>query len=65
MPNACKISTDPFDSSTVIVIAHKLQSIRNADCIFVIAGGKLVEEGTHNNLVERRGQYYELIKSQL
>jgi ABC-type multidrug transport system fused ATPase/permease subunit len=56
---------DSFDFSTVIVIAHKLQSIRNADCIFVIAGGKLVEEGTHNNLVEKRGQYHELVKSQL
>jgi ABC-type multidrug transport system fused ATPase/permease subunit len=65
MLKTTKTVADSFDSSTVIVIAHKLQSIRNADCIFVIAGGKLVEEGTHNNLVERRGQYYELVKSQL
>ena len=65
MLKTTKTVADPFDSSTVIVIAHKLQSIRNADCIFVIAGGKLVEEGTHNNLVEKGGQYYELVKSQL
>jgi ABC-type multidrug transport system fused ATPase/permease subunit len=65
MLNVCKIIANSFDSSTVIVVAHKLQSIRNADCIFVIAGGKLVEEGTHNDLVKKGGQYYELIKSQL
>ncbi|KAG7528193.1 hypothetical protein FFLO_06337 [Filobasidium floriforme] len=50
---------------TVVVVAHKLQSIRNADHIFVIAEGKLVEQGTHDDLVEKQALYYDLIKSQL
>lgn len=52
-------------SSTVIVIAHKLQSIQNAGSISVIADERLVEAGTHEGLVFMRGQYYNLIKSQL
>lgn len=52
-------------SSTTIVVAHKLQSIRNADQIFVIADGKLVESGTHDDLVNKGERYYGLVKSQL
>jgi hypothetical protein len=52
-------------SSTVIVVAHKLQSIQNGDSISVIADEKLVEAGTHEGLVFMHGQYYNLIKSQL
>ena len=51
--------------STVVVIAHKLQSIRNADYISVIEGGQLVETGSHDELVEKSSRYYDIIKSQL
>ena len=50
---------------TVIVVAHKLQSIKNADTICVIEAGKLVESGNHEQLVQRKSRYYELVKSQL
>ena len=39
---------------TVIMIAHRLKTVRNADCIFVVDGGKIVQRGTHEELVERR-----------
>jgi ATP-binding cassette subfamily B (MDR/TAP) protein 1 len=49
---------------TTIVIAHRLSTIRNADMIAVVDGGKLVESGTHDELIEKRGQYYELVEAQ-
>jgi ABC-type multidrug transport system fused ATPase/permease subunit len=59
-------TTDPSGfCSTVIVVAHKLQSIKTADTICVIEAGKLVESGNHEQLVGRKSRYYELIKSQL
>ncbi|GBN19928.1 Phosphatidylcholine translocator ABCB4 [Araneus ventricosus] len=49
---------------TCIVIAHRLSTIQNADCIAVIDGGKIVEKGTHQELVNNKGIYYNLIKRQ-
>lgn len=51
-------------SRTTVMIAHRLATVRNADKIIVMAAGKVVEEGTHETLVERRGAYYELVKAQ-
>ncbi len=50
---------------TTFIIAHRLSTIRNADQICVIEEGHIVEKGTHSELVEERGRYYELIKNQI
>ena len=48
---------------TTIVIAHRLSTIRNADKIAVIDKGKVVEEGTHDELVDKMGLYYGLMQA--
>jgi ATP-binding cassette subfamily B protein len=50
---------------TAIVIAHRLSTIVNADRILVVAGGRVVEEGRHEDLLARRGLYSELYRTQL
>jgi ATP-binding cassette subfamily B protein len=50
---------------TCFVIAHRLSTVRNADVIVVLDRGRLVERGTHAELVERRGLYYYLVSQQL
>jgi ABC-type multidrug transport system fused ATPase/permease subunit len=50
---------------TAIVIAHRLSTIVNADRILVIEAGKIVEEGTHSELMARKGKYYSLYELQL
>jgi ATP-binding cassette subfamily B multidrug efflux pump len=49
---------------TSFVIAHRLSTIRNADSIVVMDGGRIVEQGTHAELLRREGFYYELYNSQ-
>jgi len=49
---------------TTLVIAHRLSTIRNADRILVIVGGKIVEEGTHESLLAKEGEYYKLYNMQ-
>ena len=49
---------------TTIVVAHRLSTIRHADCIYVLDRGKLVEWGTHEELVSREGQYHSLWRVQ-
>jgi ABC-type multidrug transport system ATPase subunit len=49
---------------TTIVIAHRLSTIKNADLIVAMAHGRIVEQGTHNSLLEKRGMYYELTEAQ-
>lgn len=44
-------------NKTVIMIAHRLKTVRNADCIFVIDGGKIVQQGTHDELIDQDGIY--------
>ena len=48
-------------NQTVIVIAHRLSTIRNADKIIVMNAGEVVEEGTHDELVEANGAYKKLV----
>jgi ABC-type multidrug transport system fused ATPase/permease subunit len=49
---------------TSFVIAHRLSTVRDADAIVVMAGGRVVEQGTHDDLIGRRGTYYDLYSSQ-
>ena len=50
---------------TSVVVAHRLSTVRNADQIIVLEGGKVVEVGTHKELSVKKGAYYTLVKNQL
>ena len=54
-----------FKGRTVVVVAHRLSTVKNADKIVVLDKGKIMEEGTHRELVEKQGYYYHLVKNQL
>jgi len=54
-----------FKGRTVIVVAHRLSTVRDADKIVVLHKGEIVEEGSHSYLTAVRGHYYELVKNQL
>jgi len=54
-----------FDHRTVVVVAHRLSTIRNADQIVVIEDGQILEKGTHQELITHGGRYLELLTSQL
>lgn len=54
-----------FNKRTVIVVAHRLSTVKNADNIVVLEKGEVVEQGTHQELTALRGSYYELVKNQL
>ena len=54
-----------FKDKTVIVIAHRLSTVKSADQIIVIDEGKLIEKGTHQQLLKKKGAYFELVKNQL
>ncbi len=45
---------------TTFVIAHRLSTVRNSDCIMVLENGNIIERGTHENLIEEKGRYYQL-----
>jgi ATP-binding cassette subfamily B protein len=54
-----------FKGKTVVVVAHRLSTVKNADQIIVIDKGNIIEIGNHQLLTEKRGAYYELVKNQL
>ncbi|MFT6850154.1 MAG: ATP-binding cassette subfamily B protein [Sphingobacteriales bacterium] len=54
-----------FKGKTVIVVAHRLSTVKNADQIVVLERGKVIEKGTHSDLTAKRGSYYKLVKNQL
>ncbi len=54
-----------FKGRTVIIVAHRLSTVKNADKIIVMDGGKIVETGTHTSLIENKGAYFNLVRNQL
>lgn len=54
-----------YEGKTVIVVAHRLSTVKNADQIVVLERGELVEVGSHEELTAKRGAYYNLVKNQL
>ena len=54
-----------YKGKTVVIVAHRLSTVKNADQIIVIDHGKMVEEGNHESLTAKRGAYYNLVKNQL
>ena len=54
-----------YNGKTVVVVAHRLSTVRHADKIIVLDKGAVAEEGTHEELTEKKGLYYQLVKNQL
>jgi len=56
---------DFFVGRTVLIVAHRLSTVKNADNIIVLDKGAIIESGNHDALIEKRGAYYQLVKNQL
>jgi ABC-type multidrug transport system fused ATPase/permease subunit len=57
---------DPSRSMTVVIVAHRLSTIRNADCIYVVKEGRVAEQGSHEELIDiQNGVYASLVDRQL
>lgn len=56
---------DFFKGKTVVIVAHRLSTVRNADKIIVLDNGKIAETGNHEQLIKLKGRYYSLVKNQL
>ena len=54
-----------FRNKTVVIIAHRLSTVQKADQIIVLSEGKMVEQGTHTELIDKKNFYYTLVKNQL
>ena len=50
---------------TTFVIAHRLSTVRNSDCIMVLENGRIIERGNHDDLIEKKGRYYQLYTGNL
>lgn len=57
--------TDFYRGKTVVIVAHRLSTVRNADKILFLDRGEIVEEGTHEELTQQKGAYYTLVRNQL
>jgi ATP-binding cassette subfamily B protein len=54
-----------FEGKTVVTVAHRLSTVKNAHQIVVLDNGEVVEVGTHEELTRKKGAYYQLVKNQL
>lgn len=54
-----------YKGRTVVIVAHRLSTVKNADQIIVLDSGRVVESGNHTTLIEKKGAYYNLVKNQL
>lgn len=54
-----------FKGKTVVIVAHRLSTVKDADNIIVLNNGRLTEQGTHDKLTKQKGEYYNLVKNQL
>ncbi len=54
-----------FKGKTVIIVAHRLSTVKNADNVVVFEKGEIIEQGTHPELIQRKGTYFNLVKNQL
>ncbi|MBL7810087.1 MAG: peptidase domain-containing ABC transporter, partial [Saprospiraceae bacterium] len=54
-----------FYGKTVVIVAHRLSTVRNAANIIVLDKGEVIEQGTHQELTQKRGAYYQLVREQL
>lgn len=54
-----------FRGKTVVIVAHRLSTVKNADQIIVLDQGRIVEEGKHNALIAKKGHYFDLVRNQL
>lgn len=54
-----------FKDRTVVIVAHRLSTVKNADNIIVLENGSIIEQGNHEELVKKKGKYFELVKNQL
>jgi ATP-binding cassette subfamily B protein len=57
--------SDFYRGKTVIIVAHRLSTVKNADKIVVLDNGQIVETGNHQSLIEKKGAYYNLVRNQL
>lgn len=57
--------TEFYAERTVVVIAHRLSTVKSADNIVFIDKGRIVEQGTHEELIRQKGYYYTLVNNQL
>ena len=58
------ISYNKFRKKTMLIISHRLATVKNCDKIIVMDKGKIIEQGTHKELLEKKGQYYRLWEMQ-
>ena len=58
------VHTRLMENRTVFVIAHRLSTVRNSNAIMVLDHGQIIERGSHDELIEQRGRYYQLYTGQ-
>ncbi len=63
--NIMRNLNEVFNNKTVVIIAHRLSTVKNADNIIVMDDGQIIEEGNHHELIKKKKAYYKLIKNQL